>query len=243
MNPHLNQAFDKDYRIKRNFYAWKIKDPPANCVKPFPISVIHSITYISKRLPETAHLLHGIANMIIIALFFLLCLGEYTNGKSDTTTFTIGNVQMFISDRRLDLVNRSDAGLYQSWSVYTTFTTQNNGVDNEVVCMGLSGHHYICVVKAIKRRVCCLQSHNATLSTPLARVYTDVGNCTAGVTPHLTTKTLHEAVTWMGAYLGSPPSEVSTRYLCAAGAMDMLVAKVDPDIIQILVRWRSDEIF
>ena len=150
---------------------------------------------------------------------------------------------MLIGDRRLDLVNSSEAELDQAWSASLTFTTHKNGVDNKVVYMGLSGHHYICVVKAIKRRVCCLQSHNATLSTPLARVYTDVGNCTAGVTPHLTTKTLHEAVTWMGAYLGSPPSEVSTRYLCAAGAMDMLVAKVDPDIIQILVRWRSDEIF
>ena len=45
----------------------------------------------------------------------------------------------------------------------------------------------------------------------------------------------------MGADLGFLPSEVSARSLHAAGAMDLLVSKVDPNIIQILGRWRSDE--
>ena len=33
------------------------------------------------------------------------------------------------------------------------------------------------------------------------------------------------------------------RLLRAAGAMALLVGKVDPDIIQILGRWHSDEMF
>ena len=110
--------------------------------------------------------------------------------------------------------------------------------------MSLRGHHYICVVKAIKRRVFRLQSHNAPLSTPLARIYTGFGNCTSGVTPHLITKTLYKAVTWMGANLGFLlPFEVFARSLCAAGAMALVVAKVDPNIMQILGCWRLDEMF
>ena len=107
--------------------------------------------------------------------------------------------------------------------------------------MGCSGQHYVCVVKAIKRRMCHIRSHNAPLSTPLARVYIGIGIRTNGITPHLITKTLCKAVTWMGADLGFLPSEVSARSLHAAGAMDLLVSKVDPNIIQILGRWRSDE--
>ena len=181
--------------------------------------------------------------MIIIAFFFLLHPGEYTMGKSDTTTFTLGDVQIFIVRRRLDLVNSSDAELDQARSASLTFTTNKKGSENEVVNMGLSGHHYIFVFKSIKRRMCHLRSHNAPLSTPLARVYTGVGNRTAGVNPHLITKTLRKAVTWMGADLGFLPSEVPARSLRAAGAMALLVAKVDPDIIRILGRWRSDEMF
>ena len=77
-----------------------------------------------------AHLLRGIANIIIIAFFLLLRLGEYTNSKSDTTTFTLGDVKMFIGNRRLDLVNSSDAELYQAWSASLTFATQKNDVEN-----------------------------------------------------------------------------------------------------------------
>ena len=39
------------------------------------------------------------------------------------------------------------------------------------------------------------------------------------------------------------PNDVSARSLRAAGAMALLVGKVDPDIIQILGLWRSDEMF
>ena len=37
--------------------------------------------------------------------------------------------------------------------------------------------------------------------------------------------------------------DVSARSLRAAGAMALLVAEVDPDIIKILGRWRSNEMF
>ena len=91
--------------------------------------------------------------MITIAFFLLLCPGKYTNRKSDNTTFTLSNVHMFIGNRRLDLVNSSDVKLDQSQSASLTFTTQKNGVNNEVVHMVLSCHHYICVVKAINCRM------------------------------------------------------------------------------------------
>ena len=55
------------------------------------------------------------------------------------------------------------------------------------------------------------------------------------------TKTLRDAVRFLGADLGFLPSEVSARSLRAAGATALLVANVDPDVIRLLGRWRSDE--
>ena len=41
--------------------------------------------------------------------------------------------------------------------------------------------------------------------------------------------------------MGFLKNEVSARSLRAGGAMALLVAKVDPDVIRLLGRWRSDE--
>ena len=61
------------------------------------------------------------------------------------------------------------------------------------------------------------------------------------VTPTLITKTLQDAVRYLGADLGFLPSEVSARSLRAAGATALLVANIDPDVIRLLGRWRSNE--
>ena len=242
-DPRLNAALKTDFRIARMLAAWKKQDPPANRVKPIPVAVVRHVAAVAARLPPGNEKLCAAADMIIIAFFFLLRPGEYTDSKSDTTPFTLGDVQLFVGLRRLNLATASDAELQLARAVSLTFTTQKNGVENEVIKLGLSRDPRVCAVKAVTRRVCHLRFHNAPASTPLARIYTGVGRRTQSVTPPLITKTLRDAVSWIGTDLGFLPKDVSARSLRAAGAMALLVAKVDPDIIQILGRWRSDEMF
>jgi hypothetical protein len=244
-DPRLNAAHKTDFRIARTWAAWKKEDPPVNRVKPIPISVIRRIAFIAQHLPAgpAGDKLRATADMIIIAFFYLLRPGEYTDAPSDTTPFTLGDVQLSIGDLRLDVLTTPEPTLFQARSSSLTFTTQKNGVENEVIRQGLSGDPYLCCVKAITRRVCHLRAHGAPLTAPLARVYSLTGRRPTGVTPALITKTLRDAVGAMGHGLGFLPSEVSARSLRAAGAMALLVANVDPDIIQILGRWRSDEMF
>ena len=45
----------------------------------------------------------------------------------------------------------------------------------------------------------------------------------------------------MGPDLGFLPQDISARCLQAAGATALLLARVDPDIIRLIGRWRSDE--
>ncbi len=84
---------------------WKKEDPPPKRVKPIPIAVIRRLCEIAQALPPDSHHLRAIAYMIIIASFYLLRPGEYTDSKLDTTPFTLGNVQIFIGPRRLDLTS------------------------------------------------------------------------------------------------------------------------------------------
>lgn len=240
-DPRLNSAGTTDFRLARMLAAWKKEDPPANRVKPIPIQVIRRIAFIAQHLPEDAHVLRATADMIIIAFFYLLRPGEYTDSPSDTTPFSLGDVQLMLGSRRIDLLTCPLSLLQEARGGSLTFTTQKNGVPNEVIRLNRSGDNFLCPVLAIIRRVIHLRTNNAPLSTPLARVFTPNG--VQHVTPSLITKTLRDAVQFLGPDLGFLSSEVSARSLRAAGAMALLVSGIDTDIIRLLGRWRSDEMF
>ena len=113
-----------------------------------------------------------------------------------------------------------------------------------MVRQGRSGDPFFCPVKATKRRVRHLLAHNAPPLAPLSRVYGGEGSRPSGVTPRLITTLLRDSVRFLGPErLGFLERDVSARALRAAGAMALLVAKVDPNVIQMLGRWRSDEMF
>ncbi|KAL3823120.1 hypothetical protein ACHAXA_006450 [Cyclostephanos tholiformis] len=118
-----------------------------------------------------------------------------------------------------------------------TFTTQKNGVRGEVIGLACSGDPFLCPVKALVRRVLYLRQHAAAPDTPIARVF----NSVQSVTSSTITSCIREAVAFLGPDLGFLPSDVSARCLRAAGAMALLLAQVDPDVIRLIGRWRSDE--
>ncbi|KAL7477671.1 hypothetical protein ACHAW6_003466 [Cyclotella cf. meneghiniana] len=57
------------------------------------------------------------------------------------------------------------------------------------------------------------------------------------ITPSIITKTLCDAVTFIGMHLGMLLCNVSTWSLCATGTMDLLVSSIDTDIIKMLSCW------
>jgi hypothetical protein len=106
-----------------------------------------------------------------------------------------------------------------------------------VIELACSGDPFLCPVKAIVRRVIYLRSHNATPDTPLSRLF----DTTARVTAAVITTTIRDSVGFLGPELGFLPSDVAARCLRAAGATALLLARVDPDVIRLIGRWRSDE--
>ena len=243
-DPRLNSAHKTDYRLARMWAGWKKEDPAPDRVKPVPISVLRHLALVAQSTPPGPGVekMRATVDMIILAFFFLLRPGEYTDAPSpDAAPFRLSSVQLAIGGRRLDLARERDTVLMLAQTVSLTFDNQKNGVRSEVIRQGRSGDPYLCPVLAASRRVRHLRSHGAPPSAPLARVFTNDGQPPTGVTPTLITRALRSAVTFLGPSLGFLAGEVSARSLRAAGAMALLVADVDPDIIQILGRWRSDE--
>jgi hypothetical protein len=178
--------------------------------------------------------------MAILGFFFLLRPGEHTvaNPGSNTQPFTLHDICFRVGD-----ITASAATMDLSTVPYATFVTlrftrQKNGVENEIVGHAKSGHTSICPVLAAVRRTLHLRHHNAPPNTPLCTVYTPA---LSPITSNLLTSHLRRAATALFHITGFAPSDISARALRAGGAMALLCAKVDPDIIRLLGRWQSDQ--
>jgi hypothetical protein len=97
-----------DFRIQRQIKAYEKSDDPPRRVKPVPMLVTLYILEQeygdSRTLANTA-----IADMICIAVFFLLRPGEYTGTTVGDTPFRLEDVGVYIRDRNLDIALGSDA--------------------------------------------------------------------------------------------------------------------------------------
>jgi hypothetical protein len=71
-DPRLNSAHTVDFRLQRTLNAWKTTDPAPLRVKPIPITVIRRIAVLSQTTNSHLPIFCATADMIIIALFFLL---------------------------------------------------------------------------------------------------------------------------------------------------------------------------
>lgn len=221
-----------DFRLSRMFRAFGREDPPPHRVKPIPVSLIR---YVVAHIPPDDVRAAAVADMIVIAFFFLLRPGEYTGTANDDTPFRLTDVQLFLGPRRLDLLT---APIATATSVSLMFTTQKNGVRGEIVNHGLSGHPLVCPVRATIRRVLHLRTHQCAPDTILASYVTQ--RRPAWVTTKDITHTLRHAAQVVGQPYGYLPQDVSARSLRAGGAMALFNSSVDSDTIRLLGRWQSD---
>lgn len=181
------------------------------------------------------------ADIAILGFFFLLRPGEHTSSSkhSDTqpfrlcdVTFRIGAITCSADTGALDLIPLARFATL-------TFTKQKNGTENEIVGHARSGHSRTCPVLALIRRTLHLRQHHAPPTTPLCTVY--LHNTTTTVTASTLTAFLRISASVLYSQLGFLPVDISARALRAGGAMALLCAHVDSDVIKLLGRWRSDE--
>ena len=204
-DPRLNCSTKIDHRLQRMLRTYSKQDPPPNRVKPVPVQVLRHIMAIALAGPSAFQL--GVADMIVIAFFFLLRPGEYTDSNSDSSPFRFQDVQLFIGEQRLDLATATRASITTATFATLTFTNQKNGVRGEVIGLARSGCPTLCPVISIIRRLLHLRDNNAQTTDPIARVYTTRWE---KIIPSIITSTLRQAVTFLSpASLGFNPADVS----------------------------------
>jgi len=236
-SPHWDALTPLDLRLSRQLSAYKKEDPPPTRVKPVPLPIITHAADLC-YLANTASC-NAIADMLLLGFYFLLRPGEYAyTDNPDAAPFRICDVHLLINNRRIPYATATQPILAQVNFVALEFTTQKNGVRGELVGLGLSGHPTYCPVKALLRRVSHLKTYNAPPTTPLYSFY---HHRWSRIDTSILTTYLRNAVTTLGARFGIAASDISIRSLRSSGAMALLCARVDTDMIRLLGRWRSDE--
>ena len=165
---------------------------------------------VSSNHPD--HLSQAIADMICIAFFFLLRLGEYSISSSDSVPFRLADVQLFRGDHCPPLLTASPEELLTATFCTLTFTSQKNGVRGEVIGQSHSGDPWLSPTRALARRVLHLRRFHVPPTSPLTLAYTSLSHYST-ITSSLLTRTLCDAVTFLGPTLGFTANNVSARCL------------------------------
>jgi hypothetical protein len=76
-DPRLDPQGNINFRILRQLRGYSRADPPPNRVKPIPVQILRHVAGLAAH-PSATLSTQAIADMIVLAFFFLLRPGEYT---------------------------------------------------------------------------------------------------------------------------------------------------------------------
>ncbi len=242
-DPRLNRFGKLEFRLARQKRCYLKNDTPVVRVKPLPICVILAVVAVGLR--STTAMAKSIANMICIAFFFCLRPGEYTGTTTDDQAFCLNDVVLYSHERRLSNEFSPDHDLLAATHVTYCFTTQKNMNNGQIIAHARSGHQHCCPVIATVRQ---LLMHRAAFlqfdkpykgSTKIASYYLPNGKNIA-LRGDSFTKCIRNEAAGLRSRTGVDPSEYSARSLRAGGAMALLSANCDSNVIKLLGRWKSD---
>ena len=228
-----------EYRLSQQLKGYANVDPAPTRVKPVPISFVHHISHVARQANVVFDL--AVADMVTIGFYYLCRPGEHSLSSDATrsTPFRLCDVFFSTGARQLHTFAASFAELDSASFVKLVFSDQKNAVRGESIGHGQTSHSYVGPIQACSRRVQHLRTHNAPPDTPLHAVF--VNNSWTYVRSSDITAALRLAAIALYDQTGISPGEISARSLRAGGAMALLCAHVDTDIIRLVGRWRSDE--
>lgn len=233
-DPRLNSNGKLDYRLTRTFKFWKREDGPSQRRRPVPKAVLLKLTTVTLSRKTQQQL--ATTDLMWIGFFFLLRPSEYL----DTTTknaFKLCDVIIRVGATEyrghtipLPLLELASSGGFE-------FDEQKNGISGDIILLGTTTDPFVGPLKCIIRRVLHLRQHHAPSDTPLF-MFWDAQGTQRRVTDRLLNSFLR-----MGASLCSIDARCTAGALRCTGATALLNSRQPPDIIKLLGRWRSDEVF
>jgi hypothetical protein len=235
-SPELGLAFTRLY------HSYKNEDPAPKPQLAIPVSVFEDI--MKHEGTSAAPKDRALADLVILAFFFLLRVGEYTpsgNRQTRTTQLRRKDLQFWrqrpngIMDRLSPLSTLED--LLEADSVTITIDNQKNGQRDASLHHDALPTNTLCPVKAAARRfvqvrTCAPHNSNAIISLYAPQKHVTALQMSGGLR-----RAALRSMIWLQGY---DLARIGPHSLRASGAMQLKLNGVSDSMIQKMGRWSSN---
>ena len=228
--------------LARQLETYRRQDPPSKPKLALPVSALKHIRQQSQHSQSPKAL--AIADLIIIAWFYLLRVGEYTYSKPSqkkrTTPFKVRDVTLWHHQQRLPHNLPLHVLLVKCTAASLQLDNSKTGARNEVI------HHTaigtpICPVAALVRRVHHIRTHTTDDNALLGSYYPRPLHGRRHITYDDINKHLkHTAKAMNLQQYNIPPERISSHSLRAGGALALYLNGTPAMSIRLMGRWSSD---
>lgn len=254
-NPIYRCAGAQKYHLKleRQLRAYSRDDPPRTPKLAVPVALprylIRQAYRKAKRTPNAKSIANAakteaVADLINIAFYYLLRVGEYTHTTSKsrrlTKAFRIQDITLRCKGKAIPL-NAPLCMLLQATEATLRITNQKNGIKGQCIhheCTGTSDSP----IKSLARRIYHIM-HRGGSPTDLLATYFPKKKHPKFISHRTISNAVKTAAGQIGLYsstAGYTRRDVSSHSLRAGGAMAMHLHNVPRDTIKKQGRWRSE---
>ena len=245
-NPIYQAGAYKQYwePLRSILATYRRDDPKSTPQLAVPVTLTEHLLQQTQQPHLTDPHASAVADMVNIAFYYLLRVGEYTKPRSNSTNTKPFRVQD-VTFRRADgtrIPNNSTLQiLYTATEATIRMPNQKNGVKGECIhqeCTGTVNSP----IKSLARRVHNIMSKpHASSTTPIHNYHHPLYCHYQPITATTINNTIKRAASEIGLFkLGYTPSDVSSHSLRAGGAMAMHLNGIDTNTIQKMGRWKSN---
>jgi len=247
-NPLKTTGLDKFlYPASVMLDGWRKEDPPTMKKLPIEIDIPELLANLGRRAESTMKE-RAVGDLSLVAFYYLLRVGEYTNKRKrnetkQTVQFRLSDVTFFKFDKDGILKqlpkNASDKDILTADGATLTLTNQKNGWKGVCIHHHANGDDFLCPVRALGRRVVEIRAHTSQMNTNLSAFWAK------GKREDITDVDIRKALKWAATQLnypqrGIPVERVDTHSLRAGGANALHLNGYSDREIQKMGRWRGE---
>lgn len=229
--------------------GWKKEDPPTVKKLPVEVDIPEYISLCSLR-PTATEKDRATADLILIAFYYLLRIGEYTvkgtrNNTKQTAQFRMQDVTFFCTDvhgvlRQLPR-NAPAELILTATSATLKLDNQKNGWKGVCIHQEHNGDPYHCPVRALGRRYTHIRQHTENQHSTFLSTYYMESNTRYDISDRQIRSALKLAAIALDypSRKGIPIDQVDTHSLRSGGANALALNGYSDREIQKMGRWRS----
>jgi hypothetical protein len=228
---YLDQCFSKQLA------KWKEEDPPPKPQQALPSSTVQ---WISHQYAQAAtKRMRIVGDLIVLAFFFLLRVGEYTKSSGERRTVPLRRQDIrFWQDTQLVPHDAPPESLLTATGVTIHLENQKNGTRNAVLHHYSSGVPGFDPVQSAARLVLAIR--HLPPNTPLGTFVDDRGKQRQASADDIRTAIRIGAVGDNLTSYGYKLAQIGSHSLRSGGAVHLKLAGYDDDMVKKLGRWSSN---